>query len=184
MSNEQQSDDHVLWQLVQSGDRKAFDQLYLAHVKLLYRYGMKLSPRPELVRDNIQDLFVDLWRKRAQLSIKQSLKSYLLISFRRLFLRQLKQAHEHRTVEWSSEEEADHPEIIEDSPAFSPQQIKLVKAAIPALPRRQREAIHLKYVENMDYEEIAQIMELQVQGVYKLVSVAVKRLRKIVNKKT
>ena len=183
MSNQQQSNDRVLWQLIQAGDRKAFDQLYLAHVKLLYRYGMKLSPRRELVQDSIQDLFIDLWRKREQLSIQQSLKSYLLISFRRRLLRQLKQAQELRTVEWSATEETDHFVLGENPSAFPPQKIKAIKAAIPQLSRRQREAIHLKYVENMDYEEIAQIMELQVRGVYKLISTGVKRLREIVSEK-
>jgi len=183
MSNQQSSKDHMLWQLIQAGDRKAFDQLYLAHVKLLYRYGLKLSPRQELVRDSIQDLFIDLWYKREQLSIEQSLKNYLLISFRRKFLRQLQQTQAIHTAEWSAVSAPDPVVLSEASPAFSAHQIKAVKIAIPQLPRRQREAIHLKYVENMDYEEIAQIMELQVRGVYKLISTGVKRLRGIVSKK-
>ena len=40
-----------------------------------------------------------------------------------------------------------------------------LRRAIELLPKRQREALYLRYFENLTYEEIAQVMGLQRQAV-------------------
>ena len=46
------------------------------------------------------------------------------------------------------------------------------------LTKRQREAVFLRYFEEMEYEKIASIMDLSKQVVYNLVNKAIQSLKK------
>jgi RNA polymerase sigma factor (sigma-70 family) len=48
----------------------------------LYRYGIRLSGNDDLVKDSIQDLFLQLWKNRENLRPVDNLKPYLFKSFR------------------------------------------------------------------------------------------------------
>jgi RNA polymerase sigma factor (sigma-70 family) len=53
----------------------------------------------------------------------------------------------------------------------------LVARLIAQLPYRQQEAVRLRYVENMDYGQIASILEVNRQSAQNLVHRAVEKLR-------
>jgi len=57
-----------LWGLFLSGDAHALDVLVKRHYNLLYIYGSKFTYDTCLVKDCIQDLFLDLWRKRMSIN--------------------------------------------------------------------------------------------------------------------
>ena len=180
MNFENQNDHNLqLWKAAQKGDRHAFDELYKKNVQFIFQYGINLGLTREFIKDHIQDLFTDLWRKRQQLQIDKSFKNYLLLSFRRLAFRKKKQII---TIDLD-EENLDHPTEFPkefSEPSSNPKEkSNKLKEALQYLPKRQREAIFLKYFENLDYEEIANTMEIQVPAVYKLVSVGIKKLRTI-----
>ena len=69
---------HQLWQAIQLSDQIAFDQFYVLYVKLLYNYGCQLTVDVGLVEDCIQELFIQLWQKRATLIFKSSIKNSFL----------------------------------------------------------------------------------------------------------
>lgn len=53
--------------------------------------------------------------------------------------------------------------------------------AINQLSARQKEIIYLKYFEDLDYPEIAEIMSITVKGAYKLSARAIDSLKIILN---
>jgi len=168
--------DIILWNKAQKGDQRAFDELYRSHVQILYKYGIHLGANSELVKDCIQDLFVNLWKKRTSLNIEKAFKNYLLLSLRRMLLRKKEMLIAIDPNEISEQLIVFQKEIKENISNKSDK----IKKALQFLPKRQREAIHLKYYQNLDYEEIAQTMSIQVAAVYKLVSVGIKKLRTLV----
>jgi len=172
----QKEQDLILWKKVQNEDRLAFDELYHSYVRLLYNYGLKITANRPLIEDSIQEIFITIWSSKGRLKLNRSIKYYLLQSFRRHIFKKL-QKSEIVSLDIS---EIDQIQKL-DSPPLAPplllQQKKQVKKALELLPKRQKEAIYLKYYEQMDYEEIAEIMSLQIHGVYKLVSQGIKKLR-------
>lgn len=46
-----------------------------------------------------------------------------------------------------------------------------------SLTARQREAVFLKFHENLSYEEIAEVMDISVKATYKLMAIALSELR-------
>lgn len=58
------------------------------------------------------------------------------------------------------------------------QQQKKLDQAMSRLSDRQREIIHMKYLQELDYDEIARIMDLNYQSARNLVNRAITALRK------
>lgn len=174
----QQNKAKQLWQSARNGDRNAFDQFFLLFVQPLYRYGTQLVNDPYLVEEAIQELFIYLWEKRAGISFEKEVKNYLMISLRRRLLL-LSQKNKPLPLDNHQEQFILPPEQATSSAPSLNEKTENIKTAIKQLPKRQKEALFLKYYEHMDYEEIAQLMNLQKRGVYKLVSVGLKKLRKM-----
>ena len=170
--------DRQLWLQIAKGDEQAFNNLFDSLVGYLYNYGLSITQDRSLIEDSIQDIFVELWNKREHIKIENSPKYYILVSFRRKLLKELKSnqyislnADEHITSDKSQE-----TKIIE-SETHTLRTIK-IEHLQEYLSPRQREAIFLKFYEAQNSQQIADIMDIDIKGVYKLISQALIRLKK------
>ena len=163
-SNSEVSSDLDLWDAFRNGGKTEYSRIYTRYVDMLYRYGKRLCKDDQIVEDCIQDLFIDLWKFRASIQIKHSLKSYLLTSYRRLLMKQfdrkmnvIKEEDIAKTLplEISIEQEIINKQYQKDR-LFS------LRSAISKLTIRQKEVIYLKFYSNLDYSEIAQIMDISI----------------------
>lgn len=171
-----------LWEAFQQGDEEAYTQLYRLHVKAMYRYGMSLVPVSEaFVFDCIHDVFTEIWARKTRLSVPDNVRYYLLKSLKVRILHLLKRGdrpHQSLTAEefddlWTEPSAEEVMALTEE--AVNRQE--LVKRLISQLPHRQQEAIRLRFVENMDYGEIAELMLVNRQSAQNLVFRAVEKLR-------
>ena len=170
----------VLWHQFKAGDESAYIIIYQKYFRILYRYGIKVSNDPEMVKDCIQDLFVDLWNNKKQLSDTDSITFYLWASLKRKIHKVLiKEGQESKAVmeKMAENQEGDiQEEMIMGELAFEQRQ-RITKAMLQ-LSKRQQEAIQLKFYQNLSNEEIAQKMSIRVEGVYNLISKALSFFRK------
>lgn len=175
-------DDSTLWQRFRSGNDLAFSILYKKYVQRLYNYGMHSCYDRELVLDCLQELFGRLWDKRSQLTEVEAVNFYLFKSFRRLLLNKLIENRK-RTLRFLNTEDPG----FEISPSFedaiildeaSTERIQKLKKAISTLTRRQREVIFLRFFNNLNYKDVAAVMEMSVDSVYNIMNKAVSELRK------
>jgi RNA polymerase sigma-70 factor (ECF subfamily) len=176
-----------IWQAFKKGDQKAYACLFRSYKDILYNYGLTLVSDEEMVCDCIQELFLDLWVKKQNLAQVNSVKYYLLVSYRRLIISKLETA---RKVTYTFKESATYKnlsntcssemELINDQ--FLAEQHHRLSATIDHLPKRQKEALYLRYYEKMSYEEIMQVMDLSYKSVRNLVSLAIQALRKELQK--
>ena len=177
----QEKIDSEIWTSFKQGDKKALDYVFEKYVRLLYAYGAKITSNTSLVEDSIQDLFVELWHRRASLSDVTSIKFYLLKSLRRKIVRNLAKINEIGVDESTLEdyemevEFSQEFKIIQEQVSLE-QRDKLFKA-LALLTKRQREAIYLKFYEKISYEEIAEIMNLGIKSTYNLIGKAIDILR-------
>lgn len=157
--------------------------LYTRHADGLQAYGMMLCRDPDKVQDALHDLFVYLWQHRERIALPASGKAYLLVSLRRrLFdkgpatLRHLEPVEESDASQHLTSEDPETTWILRESDEEL--QVRL-KTAMQELSDRQREILHLKYVEQLDYEAIGQAMDLNYQSARNLVNRALMALRRI-----
>lgn len=174
-------DDTQLWKRLKSGEGEALVLIYDIHIDALYNYTRRFTRNTTLVEDCIQDLFAEIWEKREKLSETNSIKAYLFKSIRRKVLRALnkddKYIHAGEAFgRYVQEDEPSYERWLIDIQLTQEQQYKL-KSCLEKLSARQKEAIVLKFYENLSNEEIAIILDISIQSLYNLIHSAVKSLR-------
>ncbi|HSC37304.1 MAG TPA: sigma-70 family RNA polymerase sigma factor [Chitinophagaceae bacterium] len=167
------------WQLACEGDTQAFEKIHRELFAALYYYALKLLEDNELADDAVQDLFIKIWVKRAEIGELQKVKAYFFTALRRQVLNQLRNLRLRQLnisrllqpeIEFSPEEIVVHQE---EADSLHARLLQLLNE----LPPRQREAIYLHYFENMDYQQVAAIMGVNYQSVLNLVQKAMQKLR-------
>ena len=151
-------------------------RLFRAH---LFRYGMRVLPDRDVVEDTIQELFLEVWQageRLADLEDVNAEKAYLLKSLRYKLQRVQSGASRRSSLlvidpvstgsEWAwIDEEAES------------QQRKQLDLALSRLTPRQQEAIHLRFFEQLEYDQISVTMQMSNQAARNLVCRALKVLR-------
>jgi RNA polymerase sigma factor (sigma-70 family) len=170
----------VLWDGIKAGDRSAFAQIYDQHLKALYNFANKICQDSLLIEDAIHDLFVDLWKYRENLSSTISVRAYLYASLRRRIVKLDNQnsnilRYDHKWEELNMVSFSQESEITEKE--TKDEQIKKLKAHLNNLSPRQYEAIILRFYDELSYEEIALIMEVNEQSVRNLIQRGLSHLR-------
>lgn len=170
-----------LWELLMKGEREGLKMLYDQYANLLYSYGRHISSDKDLIRDCIQDLFVELWKYHKTLGKTTSVKFYLYKSLRRKIIYEEKKISRQRCSSHSNEEMIEL-QLPYELPGISEQidkekKVKLLEA-VQSLPKRQREVVKLIFFENLSREDIAEIMEIDTNTVYALTWKALSTLRK------
>lgn len=176
------NDDSSLWQAFKNGDKDSFQAIYFFSFKSLYEYGMRIVQDPELVKDSIHDLFVKLWERKSNLGDVSAIRSYLLVSLRTTLYNKLEKNN--RTTVTAMD--GGRPFAMEFSAeadwikreTASVQNQKLL-AALNQLTPRQKEVIYLRYFEELEYEEIAAVMNITVKATYKLTARGIEALRQV-----
>ncbi|WP_192579042.1 RNA polymerase sigma factor [Fibrisoma limi] len=156
------------------------------HYNRLYDYGLKLTNGDEdTTKDCIQETFLAYWHHAADWATIQSVKAYLLVTLRNRIIDHQRQQHRFvPTVFWAdSNEMATQPDFMFSPEDFMIQEAtrtersRLLAEALNGLTRRQREAVFLRYLQEMDYADMAQVMGVQERTVYNLVHEGLNALR-------
>ncbi|MDZ7807591.1 MAG: RNA polymerase sigma factor [Gracilimonas sp.] len=175
-----------LWQKLRSGDRNALGSLFSTTFESLYKYGYRIIPNSEKVRDAIQEVFFQLWKYRKNLSKPGSVRAYLFVSLRRELLNRKKAAIRREEIDKKYYEEEFDPMLSyakwDEILNLQEKESKDLKNAIKKLTPRQREIIYLKYFEGLSTDEISKILEIRAQSIYNFLSEAVKMLRSFLDK--
>jgi RNA polymerase sigma factor (sigma-70 family) len=177
-------DDLMLWKAFRAGDEKALLTIFERFTQPLYNYGVKVTGLNDLVKDNIQELFIEIWQKRTTLGDTDSIKFYLFKCLRRKLTR-AKRKIENRffgsfSPNDSTEASPSHESVLV-SEQLSAERKEQLMNLLDTLTARQREAIFLRYFEELSCEQIAEVMHLSRQGVYNLIHHGLERLREAAN---
>ncbi len=142
----------------------------------MFNFGLKLTTDRDRIKDTLQELFTEFWKKRHKRAKVEHVKVYLIKSFRYKLLRTLSKAGKSRTYSFE--------ELFEDLPDLdflekeaSLERQKQLKEKLQQLSERQREVIHLRYFQNLKNEEIAEILNVNYQSVANLLYRALKQLK-------
>jgi RNA polymerase sigma factor (sigma-70 family) len=173
--------DLTVWKAFKHGNRKAFDYIFEKYSRRLYTYGCRFCKNTAVVEDCMQDLFVELWKKRENLSDTTSIHFYLLRSLRRRIVKVLEKDLKSiifTRTEISPDNYIDFScEFVWIERETDNQQKSKLQSALNQLSPRQKEAVYLKFYEQMTYESIAAVMGITVESAYALIGKAISVLR-------
>jgi RNA polymerase sigma factor (sigma-70 family) len=172
----------LLWESFQQGDMNAYARLYRTYYKSLYNYGYNIFSDKEFVKDVLQDLFLEIWHSKERLGKVESIKCYLLISFRRKILYNLSVKKKQVLPFEAAMQIVNSCEIDWITDDLLQEQKSRLAAELSKLPARQKEAIYLRFYQELSYLQITQIMHLKYQTVRDLIYKGLKLLRLHINK--
>ena len=116
-----------------------------------YRYAVALLHDTAEAEDAVQDLYERLWRRRLLLR-RLGFRSLVMTSIRNAALDRLRE-RERRRCESIDAVAAESVEMEDRR-----DEVALIKRIIARLPDREREVIHLRDVEGIAFEDIAEVV--------------------------
>lgn len=162
--------------------------IYNLYVNDLFTYGCYLGFQGEVVKDAIHDVFVKVATDSTKLEEISNIKFYLFRSLKNRLIDIYKETKREVTLgnatpfeELPIGEMPFHIVVNVEENYIKEEEQDLIKNEIEeilnSLTARQREIIYLRYVQEYEYNEIAELLRISVHGCRKLVSKAIRSLR-------
>ena len=175
-------DDKELWQRFKQGDKVAFATIYRQHVQILFRYGMSICTNEEFVQDCLHDVFLEVWTKRERISDTDSIKFYLIKSLKNRIIKQVGKVQHLAPTELIAESSSGLLSPSHEDEWIDTQdelhRIDQLTYYFDKLSARQREALQLRFFDELTYQQIAEILQINQQSAYNLIFRALEELRK------
>lgn len=154
-----------------------FEDLYRHYFVRLYRWCFSIVHLKEPAEEIVNDVFLNLWKKRDNLSGIDNLEVYLYVSVKNLSLNYLRNDHYPHTVgiegycEQYIQFNAD-PETL----LLSSEAVQRVRAAIDKLPPRCKLIFSLIKEDGLKYKDVAQLLEISVKTVEAQLVIAIRKI--------
>lgn len=149
--------DHLI-AAVARGDRQAFDALYRALERPLFRFLMLRLNDPHRSADTLHDVFLEVWRNAGAFRGQSKARTWIFsIAWR-------KAMEVHRRNDRVTYQET-LPEQIDDSPDAASalsvaEDAQAVRDCLKGLSKEHRIAMELTFYDEMGYAEIGKVMDI------------------------
>jgi len=178
---DQKTPDEELVARIQEGDRDAFETLFRSYYEEVCGFVDSKIGTSVHSDDIVQEIFLSLWRRRADLEIHSTVRAYLFGAARKEAITHRKrqevrnQSEEARKKMWSRVRDWSSPSPVEH--LEHSQLERDVQKFIGKLPERRREVYVLSRQHGLTYEEIATVMGISPKTVDNQMVEALKFLR-------
>jgi RNA polymerase sigma factor (sigma-70 family) len=158
-------------------ESKEFKKMILPLGQPLYRFAAGLLKDSHEAEDVVQDIFLKLWSMREKIKEIKNINAFAYTLTRNVCLDKLKS----KRIKYYDETGPGIPEpVVNDPDAGSMVDMKdsadRVKVLIANLPEQQKAIIHMRDIDGYSYEEISEIMNMEINTI----RVALSRARRYV----
>lgn len=169
----------IKWKEFKSGNGDAYSWLYTTYVQILFGYGLRFTNDSEIIKDCIHDIFIDLYNHKDRLDIPANVKVYLLVSLKN---RLVKVLYKHAIFDRFDAEKVNFilETTVEDQFINDEQEVvqqKKVQQILESLTPRQREIIYYRYIQELNFDEICTIMDMNYQSAQNLIQRSLKKIK-------
>ena len=182
--------DELLIRRAQRGDADAFEQLLLEHQKNVYNLCYRMAGNPDDAMDLSQETFLRAWRFLDQYQFASAFSTWLYRLCSNICIDFLRRRRRQQTVPLTFED-ADGEEqtyAVPDAQPLPEEQVDLkltrdtLAAAMAQLLPEHRAVLQLRVVNEMSYEQIADVLDIQIGTVKSRLSRARNQLKKILER--
>jgi len=165
------------------GDPDAFDALLARYQNRLYRYLVRLTANPAVAEDLFQETWLKVITRIHRYDERRPFEPWLFSVARNLAIDHLRKASPESLDEPSESGETRIARLGADEPGSLERLLEqerrgLLERKLEALPALYREALSLRFEEEMTFEEIAEVLSAPVSTVKSRVQRALSTLRK------
>jgi len=160
-AGEAQEGDEAIVARVLAGDRNAYVGLVVRHQDLLYRHALRMTGEADAAADLVQVAFVKAYTQLARCREPHRFGAWAF----RILANQAKDWLKSRARQEISLDAAAPSAVSDDDPTADLDRSELravLATALAQLPPGLREALVLKHVEGLSYEEMSELMNVSV----------------------
>lgn len=165
------------------GDREAFEEIYHRYSTLVYNLALRMAGDPEQAADLTQEIFLRIYRHLGKFRGRSTLKTWVY----RVALNHCRsRLARRRPAPQSLSGEDGEPERQIADPRRGPEELAMaedegrrVTEALARLPAPFREAVTLRDLEGLSYQEIAEILRVRIGTVRSRIARGRDRLREL-----
>lgn len=174
------------WKLLVEGEKQGLYACFNFFYDDLFRFGMSLYRDPELIRESIQNLFIELWSIRHKLTDVVNIQQYVFTIYKRIIYKTYQKSGPKDSVSVLQLEDIEEQYVTVNSyeeMLIASQEDEYLKKrlqlAMGKLTPRQKEIVMLRYFECLSFKEISERTCLTERTVYNTLHNAVNVLREI-----
>ena len=173
------------WQLLADGEQQGLYECFDIFYDDLYRFGLSLYKNPELVKEGINNLFIELWKIKHKLSDVKNIQQYVLTIYKRVLYKTYINRTcgmpfdglDQETIEAGLTEQSYETILIASQ--HDEHLKKRLQQALCQLSPRQKEIIRLRYFEQTSIEGIVELTGLTERTIYNTMYNAIKVLKEV-----
>jgi RNA polymerase sigma-70 factor, ECF subfamily len=172
--------DQAVIQRLADGDQDALGELYDRHARPVYALALRILQDAADAEDIVQDVFTQAWKQARRYDVTRGAVGAWLLTVARSRAIDRLRARRARPDRAGLEHAPTHlvdPVAAPDSQLASSEQVRVVRAALAALPLLQRVALELAYYEGLTHSEIAEQLEQPLGTVKTRIRQALLKLR-------
>jgi RNA polymerase sigma factor (sigma-70 family) len=146
-------------------DLEAFENRVLPVKNKLFRFALRFLGNEEEAKDIVQEVFIRVWNGKEQMDEVQNWEAWCMRITRNLSLDRIRliSRKQTRPIEETFDLHHEAPSPYESTEIG--ESMQKITRMIAALPEKQRQVIHLRDVEGYSYQEICEILELDMNQV-------------------
>lgn len=172
-----QLDSDALLLNVCSGNAAAFSELYSRFWEPFYLFVYRRLKNEDDAKDVVQNVFVNIWLRRAQIAVNGAAEPYLYTMLRNEMLRAISGNIKDRSRQQEMEILL-QPELEQLLTPLQKETIfSHIDGLVNELPERMKQVYRLSHEEQLGVREIASRLELSEQTVRNHLNAALKKLR-------
>lgn len=180
------TDEKAIIRQIQAGDQEAFARLVQTYQKPVYNLCLRMVSNPTDAEDLAQEAFLKAWRGLSFYKFESSFSTWLYRLTSNVCIDFLRQQKRKNTVSLTVMEEEENRELEVYDPAPVPEEEAIdsenrqaVADAMAQLEEEYRLVLSLRVVEELSYEQIADVLDLKVGTVKSRLARARDKLRKL-----
>ena len=151
---------------------EAFEKTCTEYWKKLNAFSYTMTQDKDLAQNIVQDVFIDLWERREELSIN-AIEPYLF----RAVKNQVFKHYQNNRFDKTILEDKFEDYIIDNFTSIDPEVMDLLYSLLDKLPEKRKEVLLMYKFQDMSIDQIASELGLSKQTVKNQISSGLKQLR-------
>jgi RNA polymerase sigma factor (sigma-70 family) len=144
---------------------ESFQNRILPAKNKLFRFALRFLGSEEEAKDVVQEVFIRVWNGREQMQEVQNWEAWCMRITKNLSLDRIRSLSRKQTQPIEETFDVRHDALTPHESTEMRESINRINQLIEALPEKQRQVIHLRDIEGYSYNEICEILELDMNQV-------------------
>jgi RNA polymerase sigma factor (sigma-70 family) len=144
---------------------EAFQNRVLPTKNKLFRFALRFLNNEEEAKDVVQEVFIRVWNGREQMNEVQNWEAWCMRITKNLSLDRIRSMSRKNAQPLEQAFDVHHAELTPHETTELQESMQSINTLIAGLPEKQRQVMHLRDVEGYSYNEICDILELDMNQV-------------------